>query len=191
MVQLDYIEQTGHGVPLIVSRYGREVFDITENFITVTLPLNRQDKGERYSAGKSYFLEERHFPGKRRSMEEKPSMEERRSMEERPSMEKEPPMKEMPPMRERNSAEAYLLQPEGQFLDEFDQRILWLMGETGQITVAEISRQAGLGTTSVTKRIRRLKEVGIIERRGSRKKGLWIIKEAQAKGEQRNEQGTT
>ena len=40
MVQLDFIEQTGHGVPLIVSKYGRKVFDITENFITVTLPLN-------------------------------------------------------------------------------------------------------------------------------------------------------
>lgn len=44
MVQLDYIEQTGHGVPLIVSRYGKEVFDITENFITVTIPLNKHQK---------------------------------------------------------------------------------------------------------------------------------------------------
>lgn len=41
MVQLDYIEQTGHGVPLIISKYGREVFDITENFITVTIPLKK------------------------------------------------------------------------------------------------------------------------------------------------------
>ncbi len=41
MVRLDYIEQTGHGVPLIVSKYGKEVFDITENFITVTIPLNK------------------------------------------------------------------------------------------------------------------------------------------------------
>lgn len=40
MVQLDYIEQTGHGVPLIVSKYGRNAFDITENFITVTIPLS-------------------------------------------------------------------------------------------------------------------------------------------------------
>ncbi len=39
MVQLNYIEQTGHGVPLIVSKYGRQAFDITENFITVTIPL--------------------------------------------------------------------------------------------------------------------------------------------------------
>lgn len=43
MVQLDYIEQTGHGVPLIVSKYGRNAFDITENFITVTIPLKKQE----------------------------------------------------------------------------------------------------------------------------------------------------
>ena len=46
MVQLDFIEQTGHGVPLIVSKYGRNVFDITENFITVTLPLNVSPKSK-------------------------------------------------------------------------------------------------------------------------------------------------
>ncbi len=39
MVQLQFIEQTGHGVPLIVKRYGKEVFDISDNFITVKIPL--------------------------------------------------------------------------------------------------------------------------------------------------------
>lgn len=38
MGQLNLIEQTGHGVPLIVSKYGRDVFEITDNFITVTIP---------------------------------------------------------------------------------------------------------------------------------------------------------
>lgn len=42
MGQLNYIEQTGHGVPLIVSKYGKEAFDITDNFITVTLPFNNK-----------------------------------------------------------------------------------------------------------------------------------------------------
>ena len=46
MVQLDYIEQTGHGVPLIISKYGRNVFDITENFITVTIPLANKEVAE-------------------------------------------------------------------------------------------------------------------------------------------------
>ena len=51
MGQLDYIEQTGHGVPLIVSRYGKEVFDITEKFITVTIPLNKKDLYSRKKEG--------------------------------------------------------------------------------------------------------------------------------------------
>lgn len=53
MAQLDYIEQTGHGVPLIVSRYGKEVFDITENFLTVTIPLDKKRNQERESVGVS------------------------------------------------------------------------------------------------------------------------------------------
>lgn len=44
MVQLQFIEQTGHGVPLIVSKYGKEAFDLSDNFITVTIPLNRKNE---------------------------------------------------------------------------------------------------------------------------------------------------
>lgn len=40
MSQLNLIEQTGHGVPLIVSKYGKSVFEITDNFITVTIPYS-------------------------------------------------------------------------------------------------------------------------------------------------------
>ncbi len=40
MGQLNYIEQTGHGVPLIVSKYGKQAFDISDNFITVTIPFS-------------------------------------------------------------------------------------------------------------------------------------------------------
>lgn len=116
MVQLGDIEQTGHGVPLIVSRYGREVFDITENYITVTIPLNK-------GTGKKFALEK-----------EKSRM-----------------------------------------LDSKDEGILMLMEENSSINVAEISRQIHLGTTMVTKRIRRMKEKGIIERTGAKKKGQWIV----------------
>ena len=38
--QLDIVEQTGHGVPLIVSKYGKDAFTISDNFITVTIPFN-------------------------------------------------------------------------------------------------------------------------------------------------------
>ena len=44
--QLDYIEQTGHGVPLIVGKYGRQAFDISTNFITVIIPLKKPENEE-------------------------------------------------------------------------------------------------------------------------------------------------
>jgi predicted HTH transcriptional regulator len=37
--QLDYTEQTGHGVPMIVSVYGKEAFHISDHFITVVIPF--------------------------------------------------------------------------------------------------------------------------------------------------------
>lgn len=37
MVQLGYIEQTGHGVPEIIKHYGKDAFEIKNNFIIVTL----------------------------------------------------------------------------------------------------------------------------------------------------------
>lgn len=39
MGQLGIIEQTGHGVPKIISRYGKEAFNLSDNHITVTLPF--------------------------------------------------------------------------------------------------------------------------------------------------------
>ncbi len=117
MVQLDYIEQTGHGVPLIVSKYGKEAFDITENFITVTIPLNREIKS------KSDVKKDKKL-----------------------------------------------------LTDSKDKELLMLMKENSSISVSEMSRQVGLGTTTITKRIRRLKEEGFVERKGAKKKGQWIVK---------------
>ncbi|MCM1373706.1 MAG: putative DNA binding domain-containing protein [Muribaculum sp.] len=118
MVQLDYIEQTGHGIPLIVSRYGREVFDISENFITVTIPLNHK----------------RHLEGD-------------------------------------------LSKTVVKAVDSSDDKIVKLMKENSNISVSEISRLIGLGTTTITKRIRCLKEKGIVDRIGSKKTGQWIVKQ--------------
>lgn len=39
--QLGYVEQTGHGIPLIVSNYGKQAFDIMPNYVNVTIPFNR------------------------------------------------------------------------------------------------------------------------------------------------------
>lgn len=38
--QLGIVEQTGHGIPLIISNYGKQAFDIMDNFVNVTIPFN-------------------------------------------------------------------------------------------------------------------------------------------------------
>ena len=38
--QMNISEHTGHGIPVIVSKYGREAFEITNNYINVTIPFN-------------------------------------------------------------------------------------------------------------------------------------------------------
>lgn len=35
----EYAEQTGHGIPTIISKYGKEAFKISDNYLTVTIPF--------------------------------------------------------------------------------------------------------------------------------------------------------
>jgi hypothetical protein len=37
---LEYSEQTGHGIPDVIAFYGKEVFNIDENYINVVLPFD-------------------------------------------------------------------------------------------------------------------------------------------------------
>lgn len=62
-----------------------------------------------------------------------------------------------------------------ELIDSKDKEILKLMKENSSISVNDISKQVGLGTTTLTKRIHRLKEEGFVERKGSKKKGQWIV----------------
>lgn len=39
--QLGFVEQTGHGVPLIVGNYGKQAFEVMDNYINVVIPLSR------------------------------------------------------------------------------------------------------------------------------------------------------
>ena len=130
MVQLDYIEQTGHGVPLIVSRYGRKVFDITDNFITVTLPLN-VNKDKRVGISKSES--------------------------------------------ENKSSQSY--GRESLCLTKTQQQIIDIITDNGLTTVKDIASELNLSTTAVNNGIKHLKEIGLLSRVGSKKRGRWVVNE--------------
>lgn len=38
--QLGFVEQTGHGVPLIINKYGQQAFDLMDNFVNVVIPFH-------------------------------------------------------------------------------------------------------------------------------------------------------
>ena len=38
--QLDIVDHTGHGIPIIVEKYGKEAFEINDNYIMVTIPFD-------------------------------------------------------------------------------------------------------------------------------------------------------
>lgn len=40
--RLGIVEHTGHGVPVIVEIYGKEVFEISSNYIRVIIPFNKE-----------------------------------------------------------------------------------------------------------------------------------------------------
>ena len=40
--RLGIVEQTGHGIPTIIQKYGREAFDIKDNYINVIIPFNKE-----------------------------------------------------------------------------------------------------------------------------------------------------
>ena len=41
-LNLGIVEHTGHGIPMIVRRYGREAFSIHDSYIDVTIPFDRE-----------------------------------------------------------------------------------------------------------------------------------------------------
>lgn len=41
-LNMDIAEHTGHGVPTIVEKYGKEAFEITDNYIKCTIPFNKE-----------------------------------------------------------------------------------------------------------------------------------------------------
>lgn len=120
MVQLDYIEQTGHGVPLIVSKYGRNVFDITENFITVTIPLANKEMAESIELD----IDDKRYD-----------------------------------------------------LTATQQQILDIISADSTITIAELANQLQISTTAVSNAIKILKKKQLIDRKGSKKGGHWLILE--------------
>lgn len=39
---LEYVDQTGHGIPEFISHYGKEAFDVSDHYINVVIPFDKE-----------------------------------------------------------------------------------------------------------------------------------------------------
>lgn len=62
------LEHTGHGVPVIVSKYSKEVFDIHDSFINVVIPFNKEVMK---SINHNYQIERESLKSKEKTIYEK------------------------------------------------------------------------------------------------------------------------
>lgn len=79
------------------------------------------------------------------------------------------------PLNRKNISEMQMIETEKQTLNERDEKILKLMEENSRIIVSEISRKMGIGATTITKRIKYLKDQELVVRNSSKKSGQWVV----------------
>ena len=112
-LQCGIVEQSGHGVPIVVKQYGENAYEFSENMIKVTIPFNKSKKGVASKvAGK---------------------------------------------------------------LNTTQEKIVNLMLDNPQITMAELQRILKMSDYGTRKSVKSLKEKGSIKRVGSDKTGSWKV----------------
>lgn len=114
-----FAEQSGHGVPIIVSEYGRDAFSFDDNMLKVSI---------------RFFYEPDQVTG-------------------------------------RKEHERKMLS-----LTKSQEKIINFVRENPEATQFDIANSTGLGLSSVKKNMRILQEIGLLERSGSKKIGIWVIR---------------
>ncbi|MCR4712841.1 MAG: putative DNA binding domain-containing protein [Treponemataceae bacterium] len=128
--QLGFVEQTGHGIPLIINRYGIQAFDLMENFLNVTIPFNKaivREKEEYFQAQGSVSKNDS-------------------------------PQNQIP-----------------QKLSDSQKKLLQFLKKKPYATNKEIEEAFSFSNAYIRKLISKLKELGLIKRSGSNRKGYWEV----------------
>ncbi len=63
-------------------------------------------------------------------------------------------------------------------LTKTQQQIIDIIADNGLVTVNDLASTLNLSTTAVNNGIKRLKEIGLLSRVGSRKSGRWVVDES-------------
>ncbi len=114
-----FAEQSGHGIPTIVSKYGRDVFQFSDCMITVTIPFEHEPDYVAHRKNLSQIKTE---------------------------------------------------------LNKNHKQVYDILKEDGCLTLQEVAERCGLSLGGVKKICSSLRNKGLLERKGSKKEGYWIVK---------------
>ena len=151
-IRLSLMEQTGHGVPLIVREYGRDAFEFLDGFLRVTIPFNREtDAGTEIFSEKTSGNVSGKISGKEKvsgKISGKEKVSGKISGKEKVS---------------------------GKNISGTSEKILNLILEQPDITLPELSKQTGRTERAVSYNLRKLQDEGRLTRVGGRKLGYWQV----------------
>ena len=149
---LDYVEQTGHGIPDVIKIYGKEVFDIQEKYINVTLPFDP-------------LVLEAHYI----SSQENDSIHKKQISNESGifKSESEPLKSKSEPLKLKN-------EPQKLYKHSIEDLLIDLIRNDDKITRKELASNLNKSKTTIYRVIKKSNKIKFV---GSSKSGHWEIKD--------------
>ena len=180
---LDYVEQTGHGIPDVVKKYGKKIFDIQKNYINVMLPFDEEmiisakQKDNIYMQIEDSTQKEEDTTRKTEDTTRKTEDTTRKEEDTTRKTEEDTTRKEENTTRKEEDTTRKAEDTTRKTEDVSIQKtIIELILINPQITKKEIARIIKISENGVKYHIKVLSKKGIVERKGSTKKGYYIIK---------------
>jgi predicted HTH transcriptional regulator len=151
-LQCGVVEQSGHGVPIVVREYGENAYSFSDNMITVTIPFSRL-VGENATVNE----ENATVNEKNATVNEKNATvnEENATVNE-----------ENATVNEENATVK---------LSKTERQIMEAMQSNKTVTIEELVALTQRHRATVIRSIKKLKDKNLIGRIGSDKKGFWVI----------------
>ena len=182
---LELVERSGYGVPKIINIYGKDVFEVTDNFIRVVLPfdvdvmnvINSEkvaDKAEKV-ADKTEKVADKSEKVADKTEKVADKSEKVADKSEKVADKTEKVADKAEKVADKAEKVADKTEKVADKLNRSQELILDLIKNSPYITIHEIMKKLNLSDFGVRKSLKFLKDNNIISRMGSRKSGYWIV----------------
>ena len=150
-LSLGIVEHTGHGIPMIVEKYGREAFDIHASYIDVTIPFN-QDVLTSTPKGAA-------------------------AVDSVNPIDSADPIDPIDPIDSIDSIDSIdLINPKSSVhLNDDEKKIIRKLLKNPKITYEQLAQELGVSRKTVSRKLASLVEKKQIERVGNNRTGFWKI----------------